>query len=432
MNTRHTTPISRKAAEQLLDGSAGPGPESRQDPRGQDPLARVLAAAAAPGRESELAGEDMAVAAFEASHLIPVATSRRGPMLKSPISRILTGKILAASLAVFATGGVALAASTGTFSGSGSVQGGASVSSTFPAVTNTGDPFSVTPTAAAPDDSASASATVSASASASASGTTSAAANLPQTATGLCQALVSDVMSAANGAGVQANGSASASASASASPALTVAVEEQALSSGLVLQVLNGSEFASLTATTQSSSTVPDYCALLLNLPQLPQPGDLSKLPASVLSAVPTSALSQVLPTLPSSTLSSVLTTLPTSNLSSVLTELPTSGLSSVLTNASSSATNQVLTQVSPSTAGTLLSELPSSTLGNVLSELSPSALSQVLTELPKSTVSQLLSELPTSLVSQLLNQLPNSIVSGLLSGLSSSLVGQLNLNLTL
>ena len=62
-------------------------------------------------------------------------------MLKSPISRILTGKILAASLAVFATGGVALAATTGTFSGSGSVQGGASVSATGPAVTNTGDPF---------------------------------------------------------------------------------------------------------------------------------------------------------------------------------------------------------------------------------------------------------------------------------------------------
>ncbi len=128
-------------------------------------------------------------------------------------------------------------------------------------------------------------------------------------------------MSAANGASVQASGSASASARPAQRPALSVAVEEQALSSGLVLQVLNGSEFASLTGTTQSSATVPDYCALLLNLPQLPQPGDLSKLPASVLSAVPTSALSQVLPTLPSSTLSSVLTELPTSNLSSVLTE---------------------------------------------------------------------------------------------------------------
>src|SRR5579864_5874534 len=70
MNTRQTTPISRKAAEQLLDGAAGLAPQGPEDLRGQDPLARVLAAAAAPGRESELAGEDMAVAAFEASHLV--------------------------------------------------------------------------------------------------------------------------------------------------------------------------------------------------------------------------------------------------------------------------------------------------------------------------------------------------------------------------
>src|SRR5579864_4439299 len=153
MNTRHTTPISRKAAEQLLDGAAGLAPQGPEDLRGQDPLARVLAAAAAPGREHEVAGEDMAVAAFEASHLVPVATSRRGPMLKSPISRILTGKILAASLAVFATGGVALAATTGTFSGSGSVQGSASVSATAPALPSAADPFAQTPTAA-PADSA--------------------------------------------------------------------------------------------------------------------------------------------------------------------------------------------------------------------------------------------------------------------------------------
>ena len=56
MNTRHPTRISRRAAEQLLDGAAGLGPESRQDPRSQDPLACVLAAAAAPGRETRAGG----------------------------------------------------------------------------------------------------------------------------------------------------------------------------------------------------------------------------------------------------------------------------------------------------------------------------------------------------------------------------------------
>ena len=39
-------------------------------------------------------------------------------MIKSPLAKLLTAKVLAATLTVFAGGGVALAASTGTFSGS--------------------------------------------------------------------------------------------------------------------------------------------------------------------------------------------------------------------------------------------------------------------------------------------------------------------------
>src|SRR5260370_1374906 len=70
MSTRHPWRINREAAEQLLDGAAGPGAHP-------DQLARVLAAAAAPGRERELAGEAMAVAAFEAHHLAPLASPRR-------------------------------------------------------------------------------------------------------------------------------------------------------------------------------------------------------------------------------------------------------------------------------------------------------------------------------------------------------------------
>jgi hypothetical protein len=103
MNTRHPSRISRKAAEQLLDG-AGLGPSVAEAP---EQLVRVLAAAAAPGRPDELAGEQMAVAAFETHHLDPDAIPQRGQMIKSPLARILTGKILITSLAVAATGGVA-------------------------------------------------------------------------------------------------------------------------------------------------------------------------------------------------------------------------------------------------------------------------------------------------------------------------------------
>ena len=123
MSTRHPSRIHREAAEQLLDGAARPGAHPGAD---QDRLARVLAAAAAPGREAELGGEAMAVAAFEAHHLAPVVTPRREQMIKSPLAKLLTAKVVAASLAAFATGGVALAAGTGVIGGTGSAHVGAS------------------------------------------------------------------------------------------------------------------------------------------------------------------------------------------------------------------------------------------------------------------------------------------------------------------
>src|ERR1700680_2829655 len=106
MNTSHPRRINRKAAEQLLDGSAGPG-------AGPDQLTRVLTAAAVPGRESERAGEQMAVAAFEAHHLAPATTSRRGQMIKSPLAQLLTAKVLAIFLGTFVTGGGGAAANRG-------------------------------------------------------------------------------------------------------------------------------------------------------------------------------------------------------------------------------------------------------------------------------------------------------------------------------
>src|SRR5438128_2632860 len=86
MNTRRFQRIRRGAAEQLLQGGQAPVP---------DPLARLLASAAAPRRPGELAREDTAVAAFHAARLAPVAASRRGQMVTPPLARFLTTKIAA-------------------------------------------------------------------------------------------------------------------------------------------------------------------------------------------------------------------------------------------------------------------------------------------------------------------------------------------------
>jgi hypothetical protein len=362
MNTRHSRRISRKAAGQLLDGAAGPsasrpGPDAPGRP---DPLVSLLAAAAAPGREHELAGEQMAVAAFEANHLASDASSRSEQMIKSPLAKILTTKIIAAALLVTATGGVALAASTGTFSGPAPSSGGngATAPLTPPSPGAQASPGSspstyVFPTAtAAASPTASASATASAAASPAAAPTASASAGtVPQGATALCRALIS-------------------TAAGTGSQALSQTQQVQALAGSALPQVLSGSEFTALIKTAQSATAVPDYCALLLDLPQLPQPSDLTQLPVTVLA--------QLLAQVPAATLAQELTSLPTSTLSAVLAELP------------------------------------------------PSTVTSILTELPSSVVSQLLSALPTSVVTQLLNELPTSALSGVLSGLPSSLLSGL------
>ena len=374
MNTRHSRRISRKAAEQLLDGAAGRGQGTEAGP---DQLVSVLAAAAAPGHDDELAGEQMAVAAFEANHLASVANFRREQMIKSPLAKILTVKVLASVLVVGASGGVALAASTGTFSSSGSGSGPASGGSSVAAP--------VTPPAGgfipAPSDSGSASASASSSgdgqqAQSPSTTDSSSPASIPHTAAGLCNALAGDV--------------------AGTSGSLTKAAQQQALASGGVSGVLQSPEFSSLVSTAQSAANVPDYCGLLLDLPQLPQPAQLTRLPVSLLS--------QLLTQEPAATLAQQLTSLPSSTLSALLAELPVSTVSQILTSLPSSAVSQILTA------------LPTSTL------------SQILTELPNSAVSQILNELPTSVVSQLLGQLPNSVLSGLsgITGLSNSVTSLL------
>jgi hypothetical protein len=365
MKTRHSRGISRAAAEQLLDGRATV--EFSLDDRadlGTDKLARVLAAASAPAREGELTGEQMAMAAFEANRLAPIATSVTPKKEHtSMLTKIFTAKVLLSSLAAFATGGVALAAGTGALSSPSAVHVSASASaSTTPTSTAPGNAASVAPTTApsqqvshrpavspvsalaptnAPTGAPSSAAAPTTQPTASATAT-----SLPQTAAGLCTALADDVDSATG-----------------LSPADLV----QALSKTSVLQTLSNdsSEFSSLISTAGSAADVSDYCALLLDLPQLPDPSQLADLPGTLLG--------QLLTALPVATLTTDLTSLPSSTLSQVLTAVPAS------------------------------------------------ALTTIVTELPSSVVSQLLAEVPSSVLSQLLSELPSSVVSQL-----SSIIGQL------
>lgn len=103
--SRHPDPT---AAEHLLDGGR-PSPAP-------DRLADLLAAAAAPARPDELAGEPAAMVAFRQARLIADApTQRRQSVLKLALAKMLTVKVGVATAATAATlaGGAALAA-TGT------------------------------------------------------------------------------------------------------------------------------------------------------------------------------------------------------------------------------------------------------------------------------------------------------------------------------
>ena len=131
MRTRHSPGITRRAAERLLDGAAGSGPEH---------LTQVMSAATASARADELAGEQAAVAAFEASlpfearPLSRSATPRKRKMPNLPLVNLLSMKVVAWSLAGLVAAGGAATAGTVAFSGSGSTSTG-SVGGGLPAVT---------------------------------------------------------------------------------------------------------------------------------------------------------------------------------------------------------------------------------------------------------------------------------------------------------
>jgi hypothetical protein len=73
----------------------------------------LLVAASAPAATGELRGQVAALAAFRAAHRQPVATQRRRPVIVDNIARMLTVKAAAIAVAITATGGVAVAATTG-------------------------------------------------------------------------------------------------------------------------------------------------------------------------------------------------------------------------------------------------------------------------------------------------------------------------------
>jgi hypothetical protein len=130
MSTHRSRRIDRRTAEHLLRGAP-----QREQAAGSDPLSDLLAAAAAPAREGELAGEQAALTAFRTAHLADAPQPQRESMLKTTLAKLVTVKIAIAAAAVVAAGGVAVAAVTGTLPTQGGDTATTSVTSTVASTT---------------------------------------------------------------------------------------------------------------------------------------------------------------------------------------------------------------------------------------------------------------------------------------------------------
>lgn len=104
MSVQGADRLDRATAEYLLSGGAAASSPSK------DLLADVLAAAAAPATEGELAGEETALVAFSHSRLSAVRRARNRPTL-SRLVKLGGAKLAAMGLAASAAGGTAFAAS---------------------------------------------------------------------------------------------------------------------------------------------------------------------------------------------------------------------------------------------------------------------------------------------------------------------------------
>jgi hypothetical protein len=182
-------------------------------------------------------------------------------MIKSPLVKIFTVKALGIVATCGTAGGVAIAACTGAFNGSAH----AVLSSHSPAASAaSGTVSSVTDHTGV--------ATAAGSAGATDHGTVPAV-----TVTRLAD-LCYEVASHAAALAGQAT---------AAVQAHTPAAVEQVLATSQAGQVLNSPAFASLTSAADAVPYVPDYCAILLSLPQFPEPGLVSALPSRVLAGLP-------------------------------------------------------------------------------------------------------------------------------------------------
>jgi hypothetical protein len=104
MSRHRARRVDRRTAEQLLVGAR---------PADAEPLAALLRAAAAPVHPTELAGEQAALAAFQAAAALdPAPEPRRPSTLRSVLAKLLTVKAVLV-LAAVGTTGVVLAASNG-------------------------------------------------------------------------------------------------------------------------------------------------------------------------------------------------------------------------------------------------------------------------------------------------------------------------------
>jgi hypothetical protein len=108
MRIRRRTINGRRAERLLRDAASG----SPTDP---DPLARLLAIAAAPAPKGEPAAEKAALAAFRTARQAPAPAKK--PMVESGLAWLLTAKAVGVVFATTAVGGVALAAGTGALPG---------------------------------------------------------------------------------------------------------------------------------------------------------------------------------------------------------------------------------------------------------------------------------------------------------------------------
>jgi hypothetical protein len=384
MRTRHSPGITRRAAERLLDGATGSGPEH---------LSQVLSAAAASAREGELAGERTALAAFEASPpfearpLSHAVTPRKRKMPNLPLVNLISVKVVAWSLAGLVAAGGAATAGTVAFSGSGSTSTGNAGAAAAGQVQGT------SPGATAPGN-------VSTPANSSASTGSSDASAL--TPVQLCTELTTRVQSTLGDAVGTADKAALASV----------------LANPAVSQVLSTPPVSALLTTVGNATAVPDYCGLVLALPTVPMPNAFTQLPASVLN--------QALSALPATDLAGVLNSLPTDELSQTLGELSPTQLSSVFTTLSPGAAGSVLSTLPASSLGNVLTTLPASTVTSLLPGLPTGDLTQVLTTLPNAATGTVLSELPATDLTQVLTALPSSALGNVFTGLPTSDLGEM------